>query len=105
MDGSCQRNGRSLRILPRSRDGNNQYVCKLLKLHLFVQKSFFEVPNDLQIKRNQIDYPLQIKLYNNYIKRIIANSSYDLGTDYDPFVADLELRLKFINIKLLIRKI
>lgn len=77
---------------------------KLSKRRLYTWKSPVDKANSPEPVRNQIDYILINKLFRNIIKRVTTHPGADIGSDHNPLVADLTLRLKVVKRKSITRK-
>lgn len=67
---------------------------KLPKRRLYTWKAPFDDGNNPGASRNQIDYIIVNKRFRNAVKGVTTYPGADIGSDHQPLVADIKLRLK-----------
>ncbi|XP_029174698.1 uncharacterized protein LOC114943274 [Nylanderia fulva] len=70
---------------------------KLPKRRLYTWKSPLDGGSNPEPVRNQIDYVLINKRFRNMVRSIKAYPGADIGSDHNPLVTDLTLRLKCVR--------
>lgn len=98
--GLGERNGRGELLLHFCKEENMVIKNTFFKLHprrLYTWKSPQDSYNN--IVRNQINYILINRRYQNSIKRVAAYPGADIGSDHNPLIADFQFRLKLISEK------
>ncbi|XP_029158388.1 craniofacial development protein 2-like [Nylanderia fulva] len=70
---------------------------KLSKRRLYTWKSPLDGGSNPEPVRNQIDYVLINKRFRNMVRSIKAYPGADIGSDHNPLVTDLTLRLKCVR--------
>lgn len=67
---------------------------KLPKRRLYTWKSPNDDPLNPNSTRNQIDYILINKRFRNIVKRVTTYPGADVGSDHNPLLANIKMRLK-----------
>ncbi|XP_030765261.1 craniofacial development protein 2-like [Sitophilus oryzae] len=93
------------------RNGRGELLLHFCKENMVIKNTFYKLhprrlytwksPQDSynNIVRNQIDYILINRRYQNSIKRVAAYPGADIGSDHNPLIADFQFRLKLISEK------